>query len=80
MLSPTIRIRNTDGDDGNSGTAGAIVTGETMRLARQQGLDPLDFLNRHDSGTFFAHLPHTLLQTGPTGTNVNDLLFVLRGE
>lgn len=70
----------TDGDDGNSGAAGAIVTGETMRLARQQGLDPLDFLNRHDSGTFFAHLPHTLLQTGPTGTNVNDLLFVLRGE
>ena len=68
----------TDGDDGNSGVAGALVTGDTMRLARQHALDPLDYLLRHDSGSFFAHLPHTLLHTGPTGTNVNDLLFVLR--
>lgn len=79
----TIASFATDGDDGSSGAAGALVTGQTAVLARQHGLNPLDYLARHDSGSFFAHLdqhspiPH-LLQTGPTGTNVNDLIFILR--
>jgi glycerate 2-kinase len=76
----------TDGDDGPTGTAGAIVTGETIKLAQKVGLNPASALAQHDSGTFFqqldaataVHHPPHLTITGPTGTNVNDLIFVLK--
>jgi len=38
-------------------------------------LHPGDFLDRNDSYTFFAALDD-LLKPGPTGTNVNDLVFL----
>jgi glycerate 2-kinase len=68
----------TDGDDGNSGVAGAIITGSTVQnqqLAQQH-------LNNNDSFTYFETLDASgnsshLIQTGPTGTNVNDLLIIL---
>jgi len=71
----------TDGVDGPTEAAGALVTGETCRQARQVGLDPAAALFRHDSYTFFTTLeksgsPH-LLRTGPTGTNVNDVAIAL---
>jgi glycerate 2-kinase len=66
----------TDGDDGMTGAAGAVVTGETLSRARSLGLDALDFLRRNDSHTFFARLGD-LLVPGPTGTNVNDLVLLL---
>jgi glycerate 2-kinase len=66
----------TDGDDGPTGAAGAVVTGETDGRARGQGLDPLRYLDRHDSFTFFSRAGG-LIQTGPTGTNVNDLVIML---
>jgi glycerate 2-kinase len=51
------------------------VTGETLKLARQAGLDPLDFLARNDAYHFFEPLGD-LLKPGPTCTNVNDLNFI----
>jgi hydroxypyruvate reductase len=80
----------TDGEDGPPipdapPVAGAVITGETARLARSYGIDPLAHLVNNDSHTFFARLdaasrgraePHHII-TGPTGTNVNDLLVVL---
>lgn len=68
----------TDGVDGPTDAAGAIVTGETCSMATRAGLNPIEALRRHDSYGFFAALdaaghPH-LLRTGPTGTNVNDLM------
>ncbi|VAW36033.1 D-glycerate 2-kinase, partial [hydrothermal vent metagenome] len=68
----------TDGDDGSSGTAGAIITGNTMK--HQQTAQ--QHLNNNDSFTYFAALDASettshLIQTGPTGTNVNDLLIIL---
>lgn len=66
----------TDGDDGLSPAAGAVVSGETGSLARQKGLSVSDYLARHDSYTFFAALD-TAIVTGPTGTNVNDLVVLL---
>jgi hydroxypyruvate reductase len=66
----------TDGTDGPSDAAGAIATGETVARARARGLDPADHLARNDAYHFFAALD-ALIQTGPTGTNVNDLAFVL---
>jgi hydroxypyruvate reductase len=66
-----------DGEDGPTNAAGAIVTGETAGAARALGLNPRAFLDRNDSYTFFQQAGG-LLQTGPTGTNVNDLIFIFR--
>lgn len=71
----------TDGVDGPTDAAGAVVTGGTRGCAEEHGLDALAALNRHDSYTFFGALeragfPH-LIRTGPTGTNANDILIAL---
>ena len=65
----------TDGEDGPTDAAGAVVTGETAGRARALNLDPDVFLQRNDSYHFFAPLGD-LLQPGPSGTNVNDLTFL----
>lgn len=67
----------TDGTDGNSPDAGALVDGTTARRARELGLDPREHLARADSGTLLAETGD-LVHTGPTGTNVGDLLLGLR--
>jgi glycerate 2-kinase len=69
----------TDGTDGPTDAAGAVATGETVARARALGLDPQAALDANDSHPFFDALGDLIL-TGPTGTNVNDLLFVLVGE
>lgn len=71
----------TDGTDGPTDVAGAIVTGETIARANAQGLDAWAALDNNDSFHFFDALgePPGLIRTGPSGTNVNDLLFVLVG-
>jgi hydroxypyruvate reductase len=65
----------TDGEDGPTDAAGALVTGDTLDQARQMGLDPLAFLRNNDSYHFFDTIGG-LIRTGPTGTNVNDLAFL----
>ncbi len=65
----------TDGGDGPTDAAGAVVTGSTLLRAKDQGLDPAHFLRHNDAYHFFAPLGD-LLQPGPTLTNVNDLLFI----
>jgi glycerate 2-kinase len=62
----------TDGVDGPTDAAGAVVTGRTVERARKLGMDPLRFLEDNNSYPFFSEL-EDLLRTGPTGTNVNDL-------
>lgn len=65
----------TDGEDGPTDAAGAVVTGDSYRRAAGLGLHAGDFLNRNDSYSFFLALDD-LLRPGPTGTNVNDLVFL----
>jgi hydroxypyruvate reductase len=65
----------TDGGDGPTDAAGALVTGETAQRAAALGMHPDDYLKRNDSYHFFEALGD-LLFTGPTGTNVNDLTFL----
>ena len=65
----------TDGDDGPTDAAGAVVTGESARRAEALGLDAADSLARNDAYPFFEALGD-LLKSGPTGTNVNDLVFL----
>lgn len=66
----------TDGVDGASHAAGAVVTGETLARARSLGLSPAEKLAENDSEAFFEPLGDLWI-TGPTGTNVNDLAIVL---
>ncbi len=65
----------TDGTDGPTDAAGAVATGETVARAAALGLDPLAHLGDNDAYTFFDALGD-LIRTGPTGTNVNDLLML----
>ena len=66
----------TDGVDGPTDAAGAVVTGDTVSRARLLGLDPRQYLDDNNAYHFFSALGD-LIMTGPTGTNVNDLLFGL---
>jgi glycerate-2-kinase len=62
----------TDGIDGPTNAAGAIVDGGTLERARRLGLDPAAFLANNDSYRVFDALGD-LIVTGRTGTNVGDL-------
>jgi len=62
----------TDGEDGPTDAAGAVVTEATLARARELGLDLHDFLARNDAYHFFLPLGD-LLRFGSTQTNVNDL-------
>lgn len=66
----------TDGVDGPTDAAGALVTGSTAARAARAGLRVDDALERNDSHPFFRTLGD-LVVTGPTGTNVMDLQVVL---
>jgi glycerate-2-kinase len=63
---------STDGVDGPTDAAGAIVDGKTLARAEKMGLNAEKFLANNDSFTFFSKLGN-LIFTGPTGTNVNDI-------
>jgi hydroxypyruvate reductase len=65
----------TDGGDGPTDAAGAVVTGGTRKRAGDLDLLPHDYLTRNDSYNFFEALGDLLI-TGPTQTNVNDLTFL----
>lgn len=65
----------TDGEDGATDAAGAVVTGDTWRSGIELDMNSSEFLNRNDSYTYFNALDD-LLKPGPTGTNVNDLTFL----
>src|SRR5262249_1176714 len=67
----------TDGIDGSGDAAGACVDGGTVIRARAQGLDPSAALAATDSGPLLA-ATGDLVCTGPTGTNVADLVVALR--
>jgi hydroxypyruvate reductase len=67
----------TDGTDGPTGAAGAIVDSGSVARIRSAGLDPAACLQRADAGSCLA-ASGDLLHTGPTGTNVMDLVIGLR--
>ena len=67
---------STDGVDGPTDAAGAIVDGRTVARAAKMGLTPEKFLAENDSYRFFSRLGD-LIHTGPTGTNVNDISIVV---
>lgn len=73
----TLLAAGTDGIDGPTQEAGAVVTGQTCERIALLGIDPDDALRRADSGTALAAVD-ALVRTGPTGTNVADLVIGLK--
>ena len=88
-LSASIKLRDlkncclvsvgTDGVDGPTDAAGAIVDGETYQDALRLGLNPAEFLAENDSNTFFKRVGG-LITTGYTGTNVGDVVLLLKAD
>jgi hydroxypyruvate reductase len=72
----TIMAVGTDGSDGPTSAAGAIVDGSTAARARAMGLNPRQALADNDSSGFFQRLGDLII-TGPTNTNVNDLYVII---
>lgn len=72
----TILAAGTDGRDGPTDAAGAIVDAGTWDAIARAGVDPSLALARHDAHTALA-AAGALFRTGPTGTNVNDLVLAL---
>jgi hydroxypyruvate reductase len=68
----------TDGTDGPTDAAGAMVSGDTIVRATKLGLSAAEYLARNDSYHFFDALGD-LVKTGPTGTNVMDVNVMLAG-
>jgi hydroxypyruvate reductase len=66
----------TDGIDGPTDAAGAVIDADTGARAAGAGLVPSRFLQHNDAHAFFAALGD-LIHTGPTGTNVGDLQILL---
>jgi glycerate-2-kinase len=66
-----------DGQDGTVDAAGAMTGASSIRAARDTGLDPDNALVKNDSGGYFDRTGE-LIRTGPTGTNVNDVMVGLR--
>jgi hydroxypyruvate reductase len=66
----------TDGTDGPTDAAGAIVDGSTIRALQSLDVDPYAELLDNNSYPTLAAVD-ALMHTGPTGTNVNDLLVIL---
>lgn len=73
----TILAAGTDGCDGPTDAAGAIVDAHTVARMAEASLDPRDALRRHDSYEAL-HLAGALLKTGLTGTNVADIVIAVR--
>jgi hydroxypyruvate reductase len=67
----------TDGTDGPTGDAGALVDGQTLERGNLEGLDAVECLVAADAG-HFLEASGDLITTGPTGTNVMDLVIGLK--
>jgi glycerate-2-kinase len=75
----TIAALGTDGVDGNSPAAGAVVDSHSIVRAKRLRLRVRDFAERNDSYNFFRKLNDNIV-TGPTGTNVGDLYLLIRAK
>jgi len=85
-LATALKMRNTDGAvvssvstdgvDGPTDAAGAVVDGKTLTRATEMRLVPEKFLAENDSYHLFSKL-NDLIFTGPTGTNVNDVSVII---
>lgn len=78
MKNVCLLSAGTDGTDGPTDAAGAIVDGETVNNAHNLKMDPVRFLENNNAYHFFEKTGG-LVKTGPTNTNVMDLQILLAG-
>jgi glycerate-2-kinase len=78
LKNTTIISFSTDGVGGPTDAAGAVADGFTIQRAEQLGLDPAVYLENNDSYSFFKEIGD-LVVTGPTGTNVMDVVGLIGG-
>lgn len=76
--SYTILCAGSDGIDGNSDAAGALISDTLFKDARQRGIDLQCHIDTFDSYTFFQQLDASIM-TGYTGTNVMDVVLAYKG-
>ena len=69
----------TDGSDGPDGDAGALVDGTTVERGEREGFAAVERLQGADAGTFLE-ASGDLIQTGPTGTNVMDVVLAMKSD
>jgi len=74
-LSVTFLSAGTDGIDGNSDAAGAVVSGYSYK----SGLNIETYLKNFDSYNYLRQ-SDSLIMTGPSGTNVIDIAILIKGE
>ena len=72
----TVLSAGTDGIDGNSPAAGAIVDGSTALRSKTRGYNPATAAAQFDAFPLFEAIDDAIV-TGPTGTNVRDLRILL---
>jgi len=79
--NPAILVSSigTDGVDGPTDAAGAVADGSTVERGLRRGLDADTYLGENNSHEFFKKLKD-LIDTGPTGTNVNDIFIAIVGS
>lgn len=73
----TILCAGTDGGDGPTDAAGAVVDSELLKESKQMGLNIQDYLRNNDSYHFFNNFGDNHLKPGQTGTNVMDIDIIL---
>ena len=67
----------TDGTDGTTNDAGGLVDGNTIGIGDSYNLDHKTYLENADSGNYLEK-SESLVTTGPTGTNVMDLILAIK--
>lgn len=72
----TILCGGTDGTDGPTDAAGAIVDDKTIQIAKEKNIHPMDYLKNSDAYNFFKQVGGHLI-TGSTKTNVMDIVLVI---
>ena len=68
----------TDGIEGRTNAAGALADGRTVKRGLRLGMHPEQYLRNNDSYHYFLRLKDLVI-TGPTGTNVNDVMILAAG-
>ncbi|MBI5649358.1 MAG: glycerate kinase [Chloroflexi bacterium] len=76
MRNVVLLSGGTDGTDGPTDATGALADGATLARAAERGMDARAFLARNDAYHFFKPLDDLII-TGPTNTNLNDVIVML---
>ena len=77
QLDIAVLVAGTDGIDGNTACAGAIISGETKRKAKQMGFNISSELAKANAGMVLM-ATDDLFQPGPTNTNVMDIIIAYK--